>query len=168
MSLVLLIVTDRRRVCYAFQQAHATLRNVSPSRFEIACVPRVGHLASSVRKVQEQVNLFIRIASTNGLHVSDVPGVHAYKQVETVVVVPRHLPCRFAFARDIVFCELPSSRRIHFVPNLFGRCGSRLDVEVPVSSSFVDKVFHHKLCHRAAANIAMTNEKNPYHTEFIL
>ena len=45
------------------------------------------------------MNLFIRIASADGLHVSDVPGVHAYKQVETVVVVPRHLPCRFAFLR---------------------------------------------------------------------
>ena len=114
------------------------------------------------------MNLFIRIASADGFHVSDVPGVHSNKQVETLVVVSRHLPCCFAFARDIVFGKLPSSRRIHFVPNLFGRCGSRLDVEVPVSSSFVDKAFHHKLCHRAAANIAMTNEKNPYHTEFIL
>ena len=114
------------------------------------------------------MNLFIRIASADGLHVSDVTGVHSNKQVETVVVVPRHLPCRFAFTRDIVFCKLPSSRGIHFVPNLFGRCGCRFDVKVPVSSSFVNKVFHHKLCHRAAANIAMTNEKNPYHTEFIL
>ena len=114
------------------------------------------------------MNLFIRIASADGFHVSNVPGVHAYKQVETVVVVHRHLPFRLAIARDIVFGKLPSSRRIHFVPNLFGRCGSRFDVEVPVSSSFVNKVFHHKLCHRAAANIAVTNEKNPYHTEFIL
>ena len=156
------------RAFQPLQEALATLRNVPPCRFEVARVPWVGNIARPVGEIEQHANLAIGVASADDFHVPDVPRVHAYKQVETLVVVPGHLPCCLAQARYAVLRKLPAGRGIHVVPNLFGRCGSRLDVERFLSSCFADKIFHHELSHRTAANVAVTHEKYAYHIIYIM
>lgn len=89
--------------------------------------------------------------------------IHTDEQVETVIVGTRHLTGSLSLARDTVFGKLATGRGIDVVANLLGGGGSRFDMEVIGTSSLADEVFHDELCHRAAADITVTDEEDSFH-----
>ena len=150
------------------QKALASVLNLLPRLLEVAGVPGVVHFLWPFCEVEQEVELPEGIASADGFHVPKVPVVHADEQVEAVIVAGRHLPRPLAFAPDAVFGQLPSGRRIDGIANLLVRSGRRLYVEVLCPSGLLHQVLHHELCHRAAADVAVADEKYAYHNIYIL
>ncbi len=146
-------------VTQILQQLGATLDDIAPSGFEISCVPRVCHIARTIGVVHQQTDLPFRIAAADAVHVSQIPSVHTYQQVETLVVATRHLASRLSLARDAVLGQFPLGWGIDLIADFLCRCGSRLDIELVVESSLAYQIFHHKLCHRTAADVAVTHEE---------
>ena len=73
------------------------------------------------------MDLAFWVATTDAVHVTQVPCVHTYQQVEALIVVTRHLARRLALARDTVFGEFPLGWRIDLVADLLRRGGCRFD-----------------------------------------
>jgi hypothetical protein len=59
--------------------------------------------------------------------------------------------------------QLAAGRGIDWVANLLRRGGGRLNIEIILPCSLGHKVFHHKLCHRAATDIAVTDKEYSFH-----
>ena len=51
------------------QQALAAFEDIAPGGFEIAGVPRVGHIADTIREVQELVDLLLRVAASDSHYI---------------------------------------------------------------------------------------------------
>ena len=80
----------------------ASRQHILPSSFEIARVPRVGNIAGLLGIVHQEVQLAVRIAAADALHIPQVRAVHADQQVVLVVVLIGELPRRVTAAGDSV------------------------------------------------------------------
>ncbi len=149
------------------EQAPAPLEHILPGGIEVAGVPGVGHIAGAAGEVHQLVYLPFGVAAAQGQHVSDVPRVHADEQVEAGIVGLKHLACALARAGDAVLREFPARGRVHLVAQLLGRSGGRLDVEAGGQALLRHKGLHDKLGHRAAADVAVADEKqaNGFHAK---
>jgi hypothetical protein len=59
--------------CYRIQQSLTSFLHITPSGLEVPRVPRVGHVAWSVCIVHEHHDFPVRVATTDAVHVADVP-----------------------------------------------------------------------------------------------
>ena len=84
------------------QQPLAARQHILPCCLEIARVPRVGNIAGAVGVVLQEVQLAVRIAAADALHISQVRAVHADQQIVFVVVPLRKLPRRVTAAGNSV------------------------------------------------------------------
>ena len=101
-----------------FEKSLTARQHILPCRFEIACVPRVGNIAGAVGVVHQEVQLAVRIAAADALHIPQVCAVHADQQIVFVVVPLRKLPRRVTVAGDLMFCQLATRWRINRVADL--------------------------------------------------
>ena len=141
----------------------AAFEDIAPGGFEIASIPRVGNIASPRGEIEQLMNFSFRIASTDAIHIADVPIVHAYQQIETMIVVSCHLSGRFALARNTVFGQFPFGWGIYLVAYFLCRSCRRLDIKLILKSCLCYQILHHKFCHRTSADITMTDKKYLFH-----
>jgi len=151
--------TGKKVSLQLLQQALASLKHVAPCGLKVAGVPWVGHVARTVGEIEQQADFPLGVTTTDAGHVAQVPRVHAYQQVEAVVVAPCHLPGRLALAPYTVLGKFATCRRVHLVAYLLGRGGSRLYVEVMLQAGLRHKMFHHKLGHGTAADVTVADEE---------
>jgi len=140
------------------EQSGATFEHIAPGGFEVAGVPRVGHVAGARGVVEEQMDFAFGVAAAHAGHVAEVPCIHADEQVEAVVVGTAELSGCVALTGDAVLGELATGWGIDGVAKFFGRCGSGLDVELLLTSGLADEVLHHVLGHGTAADVAVADK----------
>ena len=83
---------------YFTQQPLTSRQHILPRRLEIAGVPRVGYIAGMVGIVHQEVQLAVRIAAADAVHIPQVCAVHADQQIVVLVVGIGELPCRMTIA----------------------------------------------------------------------
>ncbi len=71
-----------------------------------------------------------------------------------------HLAGGLACATDAVLGQLAPRRRIDWIASFFRRSGGRSNLELVIQAHFFDVVFHHKLGHGTAADVAEADEEN--------
>lgn len=91
-------------------------------------------------------------------HVAQVHPVHSDQVTKLLIILAGHLPGRMSIAADAMLRQFASDRWIHRVAQFFpaGCCGSNHELIFPPRLSH--QVFHHILCHRATADIAVAYE----------
>ena len=100
----------------------------------------------------------LRVTSANTLHAAQIGTVHADDVVEFIIIRTRHLARRMAVAANAVFQKLALCGRIHRVAEFLSAHRRRSNLKCAAFPRFRRKVFHHKLRHRAAADIAVANK----------
>ena len=140
------------------QQAAAAVQDVAPGGLKVAGIPRVGHLAGAVGVFQQQVHLARRVAAAKPPHVVQVFLVHADQQVPGGVVGARQAARGLAGAADAVLGQLALRGRVDRVADLLAACRSRGNLVPPRAPGPPHQVLHHKLRHRAAADVAVANK----------
>lgn len=135
------------------------VRYISPGRIEVTSVPRVGYLAGVVRKIHQQMHLVGKIAAANAVHILQVGMFHANQEVVLFVVAVPQLASRFARAVDAMLGQLAAGRRVYWIADLLGAGGCRLDLKALLQTGLLHQILHHKLGHRASANVAVSDEK---------
>ena len=141
------------------QQGLAALEDVTPGGVELTGVPGVGDIAGTGREVHEHDDLAVGVATTDGAHVADVPGIHAYQQVVALVVGAGHLAGRLTCTADAVLSQFAAGWGIDAVAYLFGRRGCRGYLEMVGHSGLFYQMFHDEFGHRTAADVAVAHEE---------
>ena len=80
------------------QQSLTPLQYILPRCLKIVGVPRVGYIAGMVGIVHQEVQLAVRIAAADAVHIPQVCAVHADQQIVVLVVGIGELPCRMTIA----------------------------------------------------------------------
>ena len=142
-----------------FQQGCAAGRHVVPGGLEIPGVPGVGHVPADARVIQQQTDFPVGITAEEALHIPQVGAVHADEQVIPAIIGPGQLPGRLAGAGNAVLGQNPPRRRIDRVPQLLSAGSGGRNLKRSLQSGFCYQILHHKLGHRASANIAVANKK---------
>ena len=96
---------------------------------------------------------------------SQVRAVHADQQVVLVVVLIGELPRRVAVAGYPMLCQLAPRRGIDRVADFLPAGGRRFDMKLWRQPSPFHQVLHHKLGHRAAADVPMADKQDILHTD---
>ena len=108
-----------KMVSYLMQQSPASRQHIPPSCPEVVGVPRVGNIAGVVGVVHQEVQLAVRIAAADALHIPQVRAVHADQQIVLLVIGIGELPCYVTVAGYSVFRQLALRRRIDRIADLF-------------------------------------------------
>ena len=150
------------------QQPFASLQNIHPSGFKITRVPRVGHITRTMGVIHQQADFVVGVLAKHALQVAEVVVVHGDDVIVIGVVLPRHLAGGLALAADAVLGKFAPRWRIDGIADFFGRSGGRSDLKLLAQAGFFDEVFHHKLGHGTAADVAVTDEEDLYHVEVLI
>ena len=105
----------------------------------------------------------INILAEHPFQVAEVVAVHGDDVVIIEIVLPCHLSSGLALAADAVLSQLAPRRWIDGIADFLCRSGGRSYLKLVAQASFIDEMFHHKLGHWTAADVAVTDEKDLYH-----
>ena len=112
------------------QQSLTPLQYILPRCLEIARVPRVGNIVGAVGVVLQEVQLAVRIAAADALHIPQICAVHTDQQVVVLVIGIGKLPCYVTVAGDSMFCQLATRWRIDRIANFLPAGCRRFDMEL--------------------------------------
>ena len=106
--------------------------------------------------------LSVGVVAENIKHISYICAIHADEQIVPAVIAFLELNSPFAVTGKSMLCKLRSCRRIDgisdAVPNLLGARCRGSDFKSVLYPLLLHKILHYKLRHRAAADIAVTDE----------
>ena len=136
----------------------ATGFDIPVGSLKIVCVPRVRHIARRARKVQQQPELPLRIASKYAAHAGKIAPVHADEKIVGAVVRLCDLPRRVRPTGNTVRHEHTFGRWVDRVSELFAAHCRRVDEKLLLPTRLTHHMLQNKLRHRTAADVAVANE----------
>lgn len=145
------------------QEAGAGAEKVLIGLFEIAGVPRVGHLAVFAGVLHGEVDLAVPVRAEEAGEPPQIFPVHGDDHIRRRVVRRHDEPRRPGREGDALLAELPLRRRIHIMADLLrGGCrgGNRKLRRQPGP---VHEILHDEFRHGRPADIAVADEKNAFH-----
>ena len=145
------------------EEGFTTFGDIAPGGLEIASVPGVGYISGAGGEVQEFHDFLFRVTAHHAHHVADVPLVHADEKVEVAVVGTGHLTGGLSLAGDAMGGQHALGWGIDAISNLLSRGGGRFNVELVGESCFLYQVFHDKLGHGTAADVAVADKEYLLH-----
>ena len=132
-------------------------------RVEIAGVPWVGNASPLAGKFEQQADLSRRVAARDTLDPPHVRRVHRDDPVPVRVIGVRKLHRRAPLKGDAHLKQLSARAAVHVISDLLAADRARRDLEPFRVPALPYDLLHHKLRHRAAADIAVADEKHSYH-----
>ena len=148
---------------YAENVIFTTFQDILEGCFEIPRIPRVRDVPADARIRHHQMDLPVRIIGNDTLNEPEVPGVHADNAVKAVVIGPCHLPgTLFLVERHAVLGEAALGRRIDGIADFFRGNGGRFDMPENLKAPASDQGLENEFCHRAAAYVAVADEKDSH------
>lgn len=113
--------------------------------------------------IHQQVHLACVIAAADAVYVPQIGPIHPDQEVVFVVVGVGDLSRSFPSAVDAKLHQLVSRRGMDRSAGFLGAGSRRFDVELGFWFGFLHQIFHHKLGHRVAVNVAVVDEENSRH-----
>jgi len=112
-----------------FQEAFATCHHIAVCSIKIPCIPWIRHIPALSCKRQELVDFALRVASGDGVHVTDVRCVHTDEVIVVQIILTSHLDCPMRNYRDTDLPKLTHGAVVRAVTNFFAAGGCGVDVE---------------------------------------
>src|SRR5699024_5914614 len=101
----------------------------------------------------------IRIAAQYSAHVAQIPAVHSDEEIVARIVVSPQLAGGVALTGDAVGSQFAPGWRIDGVAQLLGAGGGGGNLKFPRQVRPQHQIFHDKLRHGRAADVAMAHEQ---------
>ena len=160
------------------QKSFTSGNNISVGFIKSVAVPRVRDAAPrTVRKIQQQLNLVIRVRPCNADGVPDVVGIRAEKIIVVGVILPRHLSgaltaeIRVSGIPYMMFSQFCLCRRINRiafpVPDLLCAGSGGGILELILDAALLHHVLEDEFGHGGTTDVAVADEKYSNHKNLL-
>lgn len=148
------------------EHSGAAGEHVAVGGVEVAGVPGVGYVARAIGPIEQACNLAIGVVAKDAAQAAGVLVIHIDNVVPVTVLRATHLTCAMCDDGNPDLAQLRNGTEVRRVADLLGRSRGGIDDKLARASGAVYQLGKHRLSHRRAADIAVTDKQYALHERF--
>lgn len=148
------------------EHSGAAVEHVAVGGIEITGVPGIGHVTGAISPIEQARNLAVGVVAKDATQTACVLSIHIDNVIPVAILRATHLAGTVRNDGNPDFAQLGDRAMMRRVADLLGRSRGGIDDKLARAPSAAHELGKHRLSHRRATDVAVTDKQYALHMRF--